>query len=229
MVFSMFVFISLLAVGSFKYCEVSGMRGRKSFFKRPNNIQALEHYAFLLFVKVYKENVSHPYAMRYVPVFLFNFMFILFSNIMGLFPYSFTLTGSIVITFLISSQFFIGSVIISYSLHRSRMFQTFLPDGVPLEISPFLVIVELISYVARVFSLAIRLFANLMAGHSLMKILIGFVWTMFLSGGGNTVLFIFPLTIVFLVTCLEVAIAVLQAYVFTILSLIYLNDAIVIH
>ena len=109
------------------------------------------------------------------------------------------------------------------------MFSLFLPAGVPLALAPLLVGVELVSYCFRVISLALRLFANMMSGHCLLKILAGFSWTMLSAGGLLTFLHIVPLIVIFAIVGLECAIAFLQAYVFTLLLCIYLNDAIVLH
>lgn len=144
-------------------------------------------------------------------------------------PYSFTVTSHIIVTFGLSLSIFIGVTIIGFYTHRIHFFSILLPSGTPLALSFFLVVIELISYIARAFSLAIRLFANLMSGHSLLKILAGFAWTMLSIGGIFYLLSLIPLIVVFAVTGLEVGIAMLQAYVFTILTCLYLNDAIHLH
>ena len=100
---------------------------------------------------------------------------IFLSNIVGMVPYSLTLTSSVVLTFFLSFQFFFGVTIFAILEHRAKVVGFFLPPGVPIVVAPFLVVIELISFFARVLSLAIRLFANIMSGHSLLKILAGFV------------------------------------------------------
>eukprot|EP00897_Mesotaenium_endlicherianum_P002517 jgi/Mesen1/2293/ME001545S01382 len=127
-------------------------------------------------------------------------------------PYSFTVTSHFIVTLGLSFSLFIGVTI-----------------GVPLPLAPFLVLLELISYCFRALSLGIRLFANMMAGHSLVKILSGFAWTMLSMGGVMYLAHLAPFLIVFALTGLELGVAILQAYVFTILICIYLNDAINLH
>jgi ATP synthase subunit 6 len=146
-----------------------------------------------------------------------------------LIPYSITVTSHLIITLYFSLSFFIGTNIISILYHKEKYFELFLPEGIPVAIIPALIILEYISYISKIFSLAIRLFANMMSGHILLKILIGFSWTLFTNGLLGGFLSIIPFGVVFLVIGLEFVIAFLQAYVFTILLIIYLNDAINIH
>ena len=157
------------------------------------------------------------------------FCIVLFSNIFGLIPYTYTTTSHILFTFLLA---FCAFSLINYVGIRKQgfnFFALFLPSGAPLAIAPFLMIIEVISYIARVFSLSIRLFANLMSGHTLLKILAGFIWSMILGGSIGSICFVIPAAIVFAVTGLELAIAFLQAYVFTILVIIYFNDVLSLH
>jgi ATP synthase subunit 6 len=144
-------------------------------------------------------------------------------------PYSITITSHLIFTLYYSLAFFIGINIIGILYQRENFFVLFLPEGVPIWIIPLLIIIEYVSYFARIFSLAIRLFANMMAGHVLMKILIGFVWSMISIGSLGFIVSIFPLIIIFCVTGLETAIAFLQSYVFIVLLSIYLNDVINTH
>lgn len=174
------------------------------------------------------ENVGLKYV-KYISLIFFLFLFIFLSNILGMVPYSFTVTSQFIFTFSIALIFFFGVTFIGFVKHQAHFFGLFLPEGAPLAIMPFLVVIELISYIARVFSLSIRLFANMMAGHTLLNILAWFCWSMFLALGVWLNIGIFPLIIIFLVTGLEMAIAFLQAYVFTVLVCIYLNDVIHLH
>jgi F-type H+-transporting ATPase subunit a len=162
--------------------------------------------------------------------FIFSlFCLVLFSNLFGLIPYTYTTTSHIIFTFLLAFCAFGLINFIGIRKQGFHFFALFLPSGAPLAIAPFLIIIEIISYVARVFSLSIRLFANLMSGHTLLKILAGFIWLMLLSGSINFICFLIPAAIVFIVTGLELAIAFLQAYVFTILVIIYFNDVLSLH
>jgi ATP synthase subunit 6 len=148
------------------------------------------------------------------------------TNLIGMIPYSFTITSHLFITFSLALTIFIGINIIAIKKHKLHFLGFFLPSGVHIALAPLLVPIEVVSYVARVFSLAIRLFANMMSGHTLLKIIAGFAWTMISFGGVWYILQLFPLLIIIAVTVLELGIAILQAYVFTILICLYLNDAI---
>ena len=194
----------------------------------PNQWQTVTEELYSFILNMVTENVGKE-GLKYFPLIFSLFMFILIANLLGMIPYSFTVTSHIIVTFGLSLSIFIGVTIIGFYTHRIHFFSILLPSGTPLALSFFLVVIELISYIARAFSLAIRLFANLMSGHSLLKILAGFAWTMLSIGGIFYLLSLIPLIVVFAVTGLEVGIAMLQAYVFTILTCLYLNDAIHLH
>ncbi len=178
-------------------------------------------------------NVGRSVGQRYYPWLLFTFLIVTTTNLVGMIPYSFTVTSHIVVTFSLAFILFIGINIEAVLSKQSNFFGLFLPSTAPTAISFFLVIIELISYVARVFSLAIRLFANMMAGHTLLKILIGFsfliifqlpttIWPIWFLG-------LIPFLLVYIITFLEVAIAILQGYVFTVLFGLYIKDLHVAH
>jgi len=166
---------------------------------------------------------------QYYSLFFFLFCYILTANMVGLIPYSFTTTSSFVITFFLALSYFIGINIISIFKSQWTTPNLFLPGGVPLAISPFLILIELVSYFAKVFSLSIRLFANMMSGHALLKILIGFAWELLTKGSVFVLIAFLPWIIVTVIMFLEALIAFLQAYVFTVLVTIYVNDALVQH
>jgi F-type H+-transporting ATPase subunit a len=144
-------------------------------------------------------------------------------------PYSFTSTSHLIVTFSLSVSIFIAVTIIGFQTHGIHFFSFLLPPGAPLALAPFLVVIELVSYSFRAISLGVRLFANMMAGHTLVKILSGFAWTMLSAGGIMYIASAIPFLVVFALTFLEIGVACLQAYVFTILTCIYLNDAIHLH
>lgn len=170
-----------------------------------------------------------PKGYKYLPLIFTTFTFILACNMLGMVPYTFTVTSHLIVTLGLAMAIFIGVNIIAGSHHGLHFFSFFLPQGISLALAPFLVLIELISYLFRVVSLAVRLFANMMSGHALLKILAGFSWTMSSKGGLLLVASVLPLAIVFALTGLELAIAFLQAYVFSVLVCIYLNDAIHLH
>jgi ATP synthase subunit 6 len=167
--------------------------------------------------------------LKYFPLLYTIFTLILLSNLFGMVPYSFTVTSHLIFTFSLALLSFFGITYIGFARHGVEFFGLFFPSGAPVILAPLLVFIELVSYIARVFSLSIRLFANLMSGHTLLKILSEFAWYMVIGLGIGSVLSLFPVIVIFLITGLEVAIAMLQAYVFTILLCIYLNDAVNLH
>ena len=168
-------------------------------------------------------------GQKYFPLVFTLFVFVLFANLIGMVPYSFTATSHLVVTFGLSLSLFIGITIIGFQTHGMHFFSFFLPKGAPLALAPLLVVLEIVSYFFRAVSLGVRLFANMMAGHTLDKILSGFAWTMLSVGGVLTVAASLPFAVVFALTGLEIGVACLQAYVFTILICIYLNDSINLH
>ena len=135
----------------------------------------------------------------------------------------------IILTLYFSLAFFIGNNLIGACFHKEKYFVLFLPEGIPVLIVPLLILIEYVSYLSRIFSLALRLFANMMSGHILLKILINFIWVIVSSSISSWVWIGFPISIIFLVIGLEFVIAFLQAYVFIVLISIYLNDVINTH
>lgn len=194
----------------------------------PIRKQAVAESIYEFVYNLVNENIGEK-GNKYFPFIFILFIFILTLNLIGMIPYSFTVTSHIIVTFFLSLSIFIGVTIIGFYHHKIHFFSFFLPAGSPVVLAPFLVVIELISYSSRAFSLAIRLFANMMSGHSLLKILAGFSWTMLSTGGIFYILQLVPLIIVFLITGLEIGIAFLQAYVFVVLTCIYLNDSINLH
>lgn len=175
------------------------------------------------------ENVTARWAAGCLVTFLVLFAYLLFVNLCGLVPYSFTATAHIFVTFQLALIFFIGLNIVLVVEHRWSCLCLFLPKNVPVAIVPLLVVIELISYVIKVFTLSIRLFANMTSGHTLLKVIGGFSWTMFCSKGFVFFCGFLPLGVLFLLVVLELGVALLQAYVFVLLLTIYLNDVLNLH
>ena len=156
--------------------------------------------------------------------FIFSlFMFVLFCNMLGMIPYTFTVTSHIIVTFVLAAFIFIGVTIIGFIKHGLSYLKLFVPSGVPMVLLPLIVVIEIISYLSRPISLSVRLFANMMAGHTMMKVFGGFVVSLGIVGGW------LPLSFSVALTGLEILVAFLQAYVFAILTCIYLNDALNLH
>jgi ATP synthase subunit 6 len=162
-------------------------------------------------------------------IICFVFLFIFFMNSISMVPFTFAVTSQFVVTFTIAGALFFGLTLTGLLENGVKFFTLFVPQGAPAVLTVFLVIIEFISYVARVFSLAIRLFANILAGHALVGILGNFALLMLMFLGAGLTTFWLPLLIVFCVCALEVMIAGLQAYVFVMLLTLYYHDAIYLH
>ena len=187
----------------------------------PGRWQSLAELAYEFIANMIRDNVGQE-GRRFFPFIFTLFMFILFGNMLGLIPYSFTYTSHIIVTVTLALTVFLGVTIVGIVRHGLRFFTFFMPPGVPMIMAPLLVPIEIISYLSRPLSLSVRLFANMLAGHTLLKVFAGFVVTLGLFG-------VFPLAFVIALTGLEIVIACLQAFVFTILTCLYLNDALHLH
>jgi F-type H+-transporting ATPase subunit a len=165
----------------------------------------------------------------YLPFIYSLFFFIIISNLVGNIPYNFTITTSAIVSIGASFTIFIGVTILALSIHKLAFFSYFVPGGTPLALVPLLVWIELVSYAARAVSLGVRLFANMTAGHTLIKILSTFLAQMFGSGGLFSILTLIPFTIFMTLIGLELAVSLIQAYVFCILTSSYIKDAVYLH
>lgn len=165
----------------------------------------------------------------YFPFIYSLFFFILIANLCGNVPYSFTITTSIMVSIGLSFTILIGVTILGLSIHKLHFFSYFVPSGTPLALVPLLVLIEMVSYLARAFSLGIRLFANVVAGHTLMKILATFLYQMFSAGVIMFVLTLIPFVLFLAIMGLEIAVSFIQAYVFSILTCSYIKDSIELH
>jgi ATP synthase subunit 6 len=169
-------------------------------------------------------------ANRYFPLLFSVFTFILFSNLLGLIPYSFTITSHLIITFGLALGLFAGINVVGFKKHGLGLLSLWYPGKAPFALIPMIVVIEAISYIFRVVSLSVRLFANMMAGHALLKILAGFGWVMFFSGSFLLIpAAFFPTAAVFAVMILETGVACVQSYVFLMLICMYLHDALFLH
>ena len=184
----------------------------------PTKIQLLTELSYTLVSKMISDTAGSK-AKPYFPFIFSLFMFVLFCNMLGMLPYSFTVTSHIIVTFALAAVIFVGVTIIGFVNHGVGYLKLFIPSGVPVFLLPLIVIIEIISYLSRPVSLSVRLFANMMAGHTMLKVFGGFVISLGIIGGW------LPLSFTVALTGLEILIAFLQAYVFAILTCIYLNDA----
>jgi len=209
---SLFMIISALTIISIFFV---GTR-RKAII--PTKIQLLTELSYTLISKMISDTAGSK-AKPYFPFVFSLFMFVLFCNMLGMLPYSFTVTSHIIVTFALAAVIFVGVTIIGFVNHGVGYLKLFIPSGVPVFLLPLIVIIEIISYLSRPVSLSVRLFANMMAGHTMLKVFGGFVISLGIVGGW------LPLSFTVALTGLEILIAFLQAYVFAILTCIYLNDA----
>jgi len=194
------------------------MRGRAMV---PGRWQSIAELSYEFIANMLRENVGSE-GRKYFPFVFSLFMFILFSNVLGLIPYSFTSTSHIIVTFSLAAVVFVGVTVIGIVRHKTKFISLFVPSGVPVFLMPLLIPIEIISYLTRPVSLSLRLFANMMAGHTLLKVFGSFVVALGLFG-------VAPLVFIVALYGLELIVAFLQAYVFTILTCLYLNDAINLH
>lgn len=187
----------------------------------PGRLQTVAEMAYEFIASLIKESIGSE-GRKYFPIIFTVFIFVLAGNLLGMVPYSFTFTSHIIVTFAMAMVIFVSVTILGFVRHGMHFFAFFVPPGTPLIMWPLMIPIEILSYLSRPISLAVRLFANMMAGHILLKVIAGFVAAMGVFG-------ILPLALVVALTGLEIIIAFLQAYVFTILTCLYINDAIKLH
>jgi F-type H+-transporting ATPase subunit a len=188
----------------------------------PSRLQSTAEMSYEFVASMVRDNVGTD-GMKYVPFVFTLFMFVLTLNMLGMVPYSFTVTSHIIITFALAAFIFLGVTLIGFIRHGPKFLKFFVPEGVPFFMLPLLVVIEVISYLTRPMSLSVRLFANMMAGHTMLKVFGAFVVALGLLGGWAALGFMVAFT------GLEILVAFLQAYVFAILTCIYLNDALHMH
>jgi F-type H+-transporting ATPase subunit a len=213
---AVFMFVAIALVTAFL---TLGMRQHALI---PGRWQSMVELSYEFIAKMVRDNVGSD-GMRYFPFVFTLFMFILFCNLIGMVPFAFTVTSHIIVTFVMAAVVFLGVTVIGFIRHGTHFLKLFVPSGVPIFLLPLLVVIELLSYLTRPISLSVRLFANMMAGHTMLKVFGGFVVALGVLAGWA------PLAFVVALTGLEIGIAILQAYVFAILTCIYLNDAINLH
>ncbi len=192
----------------------------------PGRMQLMAEMAYEFIANMIRDNVGDA-GRRYFPYIFTLFMFILFGNLLGLIPCSFTYTSHIIVTGALAVTVIVAVTVIGIVKHGGHFFSLFVPSGVPLLMMPLMIPIEIISYLSRPVSLSIRLFANMMAGHTMIKVFAGFVvplGAVTLGLGGLA-----PIAMNVALTGFELLVAFLQAYVFTVLTCLYLNDALHLH
>ena len=213
---SLFMTLSALVILGFLHFSTSNKK------IIPDKIQLISEMLYNFIAKMISDTAGSK-AKPYFPFIFSLFTFVLMCNMIGMLPYSFTVTSHIIVTMIMALFIFIAVTVIGFFKHGAKYLSIFVPSGVPMVLLPLITVIEIISYLSRPISLSVRLFANMMAGHTMMKVFGGFVISLGIIGGW------LPLTFSVALTGLEILVAFLQAYVFAILTCIYLNDALNLH
>ncbi|MCR9174465.1 MAG: F0F1 ATP synthase subunit A [Alphaproteobacteria bacterium] len=213
-----YMMASAILVGTFL---VQSMKGRHLV---PTRLQSMAELSYEFIAGMVRDNVGSE-GRPYFPFIFSLFMFILVGNLFGMLPfghYTYTFTSQIIVTFAMAMAVFVGVTVIALMKHGLHFFTFFFPAGAPIYMAPLLIPIEILSYLSRPVSLSVRLFANMMAGHTMMKVFGTFVVMLGVFG-------VAPMLVLVALTGFEILVAILQAYVFTILTCIYLNDALHLH
>jgi len=223
-----FLLINILAILSFKsFIYYNGLNTnhlqKPYYYFAPNAWQKIIESISELTAQLISDIIIIDNE-KYLPLISVLFNFILFSNLIGLIPYSFTATSHLIITFTLSFSIFIGINIITFRKYKIKAFSLFLPANTSFFLALLLVPIEFISYIAKPISLGVRLFINLMAGHSLLKVIVGFSWSMLLLENITSIGLLMPMLILVILFGLELGVALIQTYVFIILTCIYIQD-----
>ncbi len=213
---ALFMVIVVIAVS---LMTIASMSGRALV---PGRMQSIAELSYEFVANMVRENAGSA-GMKFFPFVFTLFMFILFANMIGMIPFSFTVTSHIIVTFVLALVVFVGVTIVGFIKHGAGFLRLFAPSGAPMVLMPLLIVIEVISYLTRPVSLSVRLFANMLAGHTMLKVFASFVVMLGVWGGW------LPLAAMVAFTGLEFLVAFLQAYVFAILTCIYLNDALHMH
>ena len=212
----------ILAVGLTGLLLIGATAGRRLV---PTRLQSVAELTYELMASTLRNSAGEE-GMKFFPLVLSLFMFILMSNVVGIIPYTFTVTSHIIITAALALTVFFTVIIYGIWKNGLHFFNLFLPSGIPGWMAPMIIVIELLSFMSRPISHSVRLFANMLAGHITLKLVGGFVVMMGSVGLLGKFGAIAPLALTVALTALELLVAFLQAYVFTILTCIYLNDAI---
>jgi F-type H+-transporting ATPase subunit a len=189
----------------------------------PTRLQSVAEIGYEFVANMLRESVGHG-GMKYFPFVFSIFIFVFMANALGLIPGFFSVTSHIIVTAALAAMVFVTVLVVGFAKNGLKFLHLFVPQGVPIAILPLVVLIEIISFLSRPVSHSVRLFANMLAGHITLKVFGGFV-VMLLSAGTYAALAPFPFIMAVALTALEVLVAFLQAYVFTMLTCMYLNDA----
>ncbi|GAB4577099.1 MAG: F0F1 ATP synthase subunit A [Roseibium sp.] len=216
---SLFMVLTVAATSAFLIFSTSG-RGLV-----PSRLQSVSEMMYE-FVAGTLRSAAGTEGMRFFPLVFSLFMFVLVANLFGMFPYFFTVTSHIIVTFALAMLVIMTVIIYGFMKNGMKFLKLFVPSGVPGALIPLVTLIEVISFLSRPISLSVRLFANMLAGHITLKVFSGFVVSLSAMGAVGVFGAILPLGMTVALTALEFLVAFLQAYVFTVLTCMYLNDAI---
>ncbi|MDH3195402.1 MAG: F0F1 ATP synthase subunit A [Hyphomicrobiales bacterium] len=216
---ALFMVITVALIAAFLLLTTSG-RGLV-----PSRLQSMAEIAYEFVANMLRESAGTE-GMRFFPFVFSLFMFVLFANLLGMVPYFFTVTSHIIITFALAMTVFLTVIVYGFWRNGLGFLKLFVPEGVPGVLLPLIVSIEFLSFLSRPISLSVRLFANMLAGHITLKVFAGFVISLSALGAAGYLGAIIPLALTVALTALEFLVAFLQAYVFAILTCMYLNDAI---
>ncbi len=188
----------------------------------PGRMQSMAEGLYDFIAQMLRDSVG-PEGRKFFPLIFSVFVFVMFANLIGMIPGAFTVTSHIMVTFVLAGFLFILITVVGFVRHGTHYFSLFLPEGTPMWMAPLMVVIELFSYLARPVSLSIRLAANMIAGHTMLKIIAGFIVPLGILAGW------LPLAFLVVLTGFEIFVALLQAYIFAMLTSVYLNDAINLH
>lgn len=215
---SLFMVVTVVAASAFLISTTSG-RGLV-----PNRLQSISELAYEFVAGMLRSSAGTE-GMRFFPLVFSLFMFVLVANLLGMFPYFFTVTSHIIVTFALAMLVILTVFFYGIMRHGLKFFHLFAPSGVPPALLVIVAPIEVVSFLSRPISLSVRLFANMLAGHITLKVFAGFIVSMGAAGVAGAAGAILPLGMTVAITALEFLVAFLQAYVFTILTCMYLNDA----
>lgn len=221
---SLFIIFSIISFLLFQKLVYANNQG----YIVPSRMQILNENLYTSLLKIVEDNLGKN-SLIYFPFIYTLCVFVILSNVLGLVPYSFTSTSHLVVTLALALTVFGAVIVLLVQLHKLHAFVAFIPPGTSLGLCFLLVPIEIISFIFKPLSLGVRLFANIIAGHTLLKVIGGFSWTIIKKGKFFFLLHFVPLFILVLLIGLELGVALIQAYVFTILIVIYLREALYIH
>ncbi len=212
----LFMAISVFAIVAFSLFSMS----QKHLI--PTRFQAAGELLYFFVYDATESSIGEK-GKKFVPLIFTLFAFILFANLLGMLPYGFTATSHFSLTFFMASIVFLTVVITGFVKNGLRFFTLFLPEGTPLWLAPLMVVIELFAFLARPITLSLRLTANMIAGHVLLKIVVGFIISMAI------LLKFLPIAFAVVIIGFEIFVCILQAYIFSVLTCVYLSDAVNLH